>query len=255
MTDEKFTPILRIFRGLTLCIGASLLSTTVSALPDSCGVGGNSYNAIYRPDAPPIAVEYEHVKKEVGERLTIGDNQYVMVRIPFADLVTGDRYAISYPAIAFSAPHSLEPYASVHPHLNSDGVGCSDVAVAGGSSPTHPIPVLLSASVGSHGMNQERQLRTQSSASAALFFRTQSTEIMINIDARIKGSADCLNGKPMHPGVSADAVECDPIIASGDYDLVDDVDFDKLTGSTDLLIKALDELIDYVFVEPLTSVD
>lgn len=228
---------------------AIILSSAPLAQADSCVHLWEDPMASVGIADTQVEIEYKHVKREIGETLELGDRRYVMLRMPFADLSSGERYAITFPVEIYDNGSLKHAYV---PTFMSAGTPCSDVAVPGVASPVHRLPVYAYASTQIYGMNDERQLRTQFGAAVQLFFHSGSTALRIGLSAEPKGYPDCYKGKPMHPLVD-DSDRCAPPLPPGDFDLVDNVDNADDTNQLAILVEHLDQLIDYVVVEKLSS--
>jgi len=51
----------------------------------------------FNPALSRDKIQYKHVRMKAGHELDIGGMRYVLVTVPFVDLYTGNRYAITYP--------------------------------------------------------------------------------------------------------------------------------------------------------------
>ncbi|MEM6484018.1 MAG: hypothetical protein AAF662_03385 [Pseudomonadota bacterium] len=93
---------------------------------------------------------------------------------------------------------------------------------------------------------------TSFSLGLMLSFRTASTLVSVPIGVETQHYPDCYGGKPYGPprkGINAD--DCAPLVEPGDFDIVDDADLSRLSDANGELLRALDTLVDYVFVEKL----
>lgn len=243
----------RVVSALVLSVGVSVGALGASPEPPICDFTGEVPQTFERNPDSPFSVEYRFVAAEPGKVLDLVGRRYVMVRVPFADLVSGELYALNFPTEVIGYPE----YEKVFFYLWVTETGgsrpaCSDVAIEGGVNPSHRIPVSVTSSVQGYGFNDELQARASYSVNAGLSFRTGTTHVQVGLSVESPGYADCYEGKPtIERAESARPALCAPRIAPGDYDMVDDTQIERLTDADGTLLQALDTLVDYVYVEKL----
>ncbi|MEM8493078.1 MAG: hypothetical protein AAF756_19860 [Pseudomonadota bacterium] len=179
-----------------------------------CEFDEDSMEALYRNPNSPFKVEYSFKKSKPGDEFDLADKRYVMVRVPFADLATGELYAVNYPSLILGYPnsHNTQFHLSVSQRKATDEP-CSDVAVKGSDAPTHQIPASARASVMGYGFNDELHANTSVSLGLMLSFRTASTLVSVPVGVETKPYPDCFGGKPYGPtrkGIKAE--DCAPLV-------------------------------------------
>ncbi|MEM1154215.1 MAG: hypothetical protein AAGI44_08740 [Pseudomonadota bacterium] len=234
-----------------------LVSSYVSA-EDTC----NYDNHPYARAGGGQTVDYKYKPAPIGELIDVGDAQFVLVRMPFVDLETGDRYAITFPekVTSIKAPPGFEdanniiaPSINIEENLYDD-TGCSDVAVKGVVSHNKRISVQSGGSVGVGYVNRKRMLRVSRNIGVFLSFRTKSTAVLVNIHLRKNTAVNCENLKQeLATGTMEGDWECPASIENYDHDLVEHIDWNNLSKPPEGLLNQLDQLVDYVVVEAITE--
>ena len=234
---------------------STAFALTIIALPAYSGVNVCDYSspdlASFRPENSKITLEYKHVRKEPGFKLEVGDSTFVLTRMPFLDLESGERYAITIPTEIHESPQGTMIHPSIEVSENRyGGSRCSDVAVDGQSDEVRVRAAQQHVSIVVSHVNKRRLLRTNRMYMSTLSFRTESTVIMVHLLTRSSQIVGCGNFKQdLASGKITGDWDCPSSLKSNDYDLVDNIDWTGLTESNDELLKGLDRLIDFVHVE------
>lgn len=198
-------------------------------------------------------IEYKNVRMKPGYTLTVGESLYVLVRMPFADLTTGERYAITYPVEIYETPQGK----MIHPSITITenrfgGESCSDVAVGESPSPVHKISAQQQASVSIGYVNGKRMLRNSRMYQSYLSFRTASTAVSVHLFSRESVQIGCEKLKDeLASGEKTGDWDCPQSIDENDHDLVDNVNWSVFSDPGTEQLKGLDRLVDHVYVERL----
>jgi hypothetical protein len=237
--------------------GAALfLLQALPALGETCAVEGQVLSAGLARD-----VEYSARVFAPGHRFSIGNLSWELVRTQLRDAQGSNRFAVTYPVIIDKdgSPASRDFFVSVEAR-ESDGVACNDVLFAA-SSPVHRIRVSdeRNAMIRFGDLDRKaKRLESSRKLATELRLRLDGTEVVVatgfatrrslNISGCASGFDDSFGFVEYQPGqLQVTCFPADP--ESRNY--VDEIDWRVDYQWPQNPPELLDELIDYVYIEPL----
>ncbi|GEM_PF-6724593 len=207
-------------------------------------------------------VEYAARVYEPGYRFTLGGFSWELVRTRFTDVHGDRRFAVTYPVLLdeHDDPAWRDFFVSVQTR-ESDGIACNDVLFRD-DSPVHRLQVSDdSSSVIRFGDldRKAKRLESRRKLVTEMRVRTDGTEVIIatgfdahrslNISGCANGFDDSFGFVEYQPGqVQVTCYPSDP----DNQDYVDEIDWHVDYQWPQNPPALIDELIDYVYVEPLS---
>jgi len=208
---------------------------------------------IYADDCDSFGVhtyQYEYKPSNPGDLITIGDDNYRIVKVPFVEFKTGKSFYIQYPIIeSVSNPKHLLVSLSTSHILNKPD-DCLVLSIGG--LKTNVIINTLESRTLSYIVFGERNNKEGVSIYAGSKRESVSKYIFINLSIYIEETmlSLSLSKKDIEKGSILETTAINHFDSEVDYDLTDNYDLTTLTDES-LLHGELDELFDYVTIGEL----
>ena len=174
----------------------------------------------------PHNISYTAKAATVGSLVTIGGQDFRIIRIPFVAFETGNHYAVTLPSEVNKNESTIE-FLSTRHTANRNG-GCR-LHFSIGDYPAYMFQPSEYRNFNTY-INSTSESHMIRRTSASISFNIEKTEVFLHFD--ISETEQTLN------------------VPDGDYDLVDNFDLDLASHSDDIF-NNLDELIDYISIEEL----
>ncbi|MEP4148732.1 MAG: hypothetical protein ABJL54_16055 [Halioglobus sp.] len=216
-----------LFLALVLLASASVSAAPCEPTSDSHWRLRSAHNVTYKP-----------VVKAPGESIKVGGQKYIIVRVPFKEWKSGDRYAITYPVL-FQEYDSYDFFGAFFNTTHLKGDSCSDVWIEGTDQSSHKQPVIEGRSVNHSARtyydDPERnsgKLDVKRSLYTFLEFQIGET-----------------NGTVFFQVLREEIPEKD--VPTRDYDLTDNINWDRLSDARVVEFSRLQTLARHVYITPL----
>jgi hypothetical protein len=168
------------------------------------------------------SINYSARPSNIGDEIVFLGNTFRMIKVPFVEFSTGDRYTIMYPEKA--EPSGDVFFSFVNTWHEGLAEKCVTTSVAG-----HPSRIFL---------NEMRQTRVSNNGSTLSASTYQVTAILHIV----------VNETLIQLNIEVSSPEQEQLVAIGDYDFSDDLDTALMQHRVDLVF-AVDDLVDYIVIQ------
>ncbi len=183
-----------------------------SSAPSNCPAGDTWWSS-------PHSISYAAKSATVGELISLGGNNYRMIKVPFVEFKSGDQYTILFP-VQVTESGKIQSYFSTQ-HTSADTT-CSNGTVSG-----YPA---FNAQI-----YENRNLLFNNTG-----FSASTSNLTFTYSASIK-----VGETNISLSLSANTEETSTNVVIDDYDFSDDYDTSAMTHSG-AQVTVLDDLLDYV---------
>jgi len=167
----------------------------------------------------PHSISYTAKSATVGELISLGDSTYRMIKVPFVEFKSGDKYTILFP-VQESQSGQIQSYFSTQ--HTSDDTACSNSTVSG-------FPAFNAQ------VYENRNLLFNNTG-----FSASTSQLTLTYTSSIKVAETNIS-----LSLSVNTEETSTNVTTNDYDFSDDFDTSTMTHSA-AQVTVLDDLLDYV---------